>query len=362
MFVARGLTPVQVASTLIAWSVIGIALQIPAGALADRWSRRGVLALGQGVRVVGFIIWIIWPTYPGFLVGMMLWGIKSAMTNGIFEALLYDELAARDQRETYARQVGRAAAVGYGAIFAASISAAWSVSFGYPTVIMVSTAASAAAGFAAMTLPHAPHALLIQRSAAPQQTWQAALSAIRHPVIPWIIGLAAMSMAIGGGLDGFWPIYASGTGLSLANVALFSSAISLGQITANVLAHRLRTAPEWGFYALLSGIGILLLLATGLYRPWTLIIVALAPGLFKIIDVNFDARLQNLIASDSRATIGSLKTFVGQVAMTGFLTGFGTLAQGTSYRTAFMACGLALVMIGLVFLIARRRFHRPEMT
>ena len=362
MFVARGLTPVQVASTLIAWSVIGIALQIPAGALADRWSRRGVLAVGQGVRVVGFLIWLLWPTYPGFLIGMMLWGIKSAMTNGIFEALLYDELAALDQRESYARLVGRSAAVGYAAVFAASISAAWSVSFGYPAVILASTVASAAAGIAAMALPHAQHALLIRRTAAPQQTRQAALFAISHPVIPWIIGLAAMSMAIGGGLDGFWPIYASGTGLSLSNVALFSSAISLGQIAANVIAHRLRTAPEWGFYLLLLGIGTLLLLATGIYRPWTLIIVALVPGLFKIIDVNFDARLQNLIESNSRATIGSLKTFAGQVAMTGFLASFGALAQGTSYRMAFMACGLALMMIGLVFLIARRRFHQPEMT
>jgi len=293
---------------------------------------------------------------------MMLWGIKSALTNGIFEALLYDELAARDQRESYARLVGRAAAMGYVAVFMASVSAAWSVSFGYPAVILASTAATAAAGMAAMALPHARHAMTIQRTAASPQAWQAALFAVRHPVIPWIIALAAMSMAIGGGLDGFWPIYASGTGLSLSKVALFSGAISLGQISANVLAHRFRNTPEWAFHLLLLGMGALLVLSTGLYRPWTLIIVAIIPGLFKIIDVNFDARLQNLIASESRATIGSLKTFAGQVAMTGFLIGFGALAQGTSYRMAFIACGLALVGIALVFLLARRRFHQAAVT
>ncbi|OXE35332.1 MAG: hypothetical protein CGW95_14545 [Phenylobacterium zucineum] len=119
MFVAKGLTPVQIATTLIAWSLTGIVLQIPAGAIADKWSRRGVLAVGQAVRVVGFLIWLVWPTYPGLLIGMMLWGVKSALTSGIFEALLYDELAALDRPEAYARLVGRAAAVGYVAVFAA---------------------------------------------------------------------------------------------------------------------------------------------------------------------------------------------------------------------------------------------------
>ena len=34
----------------------------------------------------------------GFLIGMIAWGVKSALTSGIFEALLYDELAALDRR------------------------------------------------------------------------------------------------------------------------------------------------------------------------------------------------------------------------------------------------------------------------
>jgi MFS family permease len=355
MFVAHGLTPVQVATTLIAWSLIGIAMQIPAGALADRWSRRGVLAIGQTIRAVGFLIWVIWPTYPGFLLGMMAWGIKSAMTNGIFEALLYDELAALDRRESYARLVGRAAAVGYVAVFAASIGAFWSVSFGYPAVILASTAATGAAAIAAMSLPHVQPALAINRSIALKQALQAAAFAIRHPVLPWIIGLAAMSIAFGGGLDGFWPIYASDAGLSLENVALFSGAISIGQIVANVMAHRLKSAPEAGFYLLLFGMGALLILATGIHRPWTIAIVALVPGLFKIIDVNFDARLQNLIASESRATIGAIKTFSGQIVMSGVLVAFGALAQATSYRMAFLGCGIALAGIAITFLVARRK-------
>lgn len=355
MFVAHGLTPVQVASTLIAWSITGIVLQIPAGAAADRWSRRAVLAVGQAVRAAGFLVWVIWPTYPGFLIGMIGWGVKSALTSGIFEALLYDELAAMDRRESYAQLVGRTAAVSYVAVLAASIGAFYSVSLGYPVVILASAAASGAAALAAMSLPHARAALAVHKPLDLAQIRDAAAFALGRPAIPWIIGLAAVSIAFGGGLDGFWPIYASGTGLNVEHVAIFSGVISVGQIIANMTAHRLRRIPEAGFYILVLAMGALLILATGVYQPWTIAIVAFVPGLFKLIDVNFDARLQALIPSETRATLGAIKTFVGQVVMTGLLAAFGALAQAMSYRVAFLACGLALAGTALVFLAARRK-------
>ena len=360
MFVARGLTPVQVASTLIAWSLTGIILQIPAGAAADRWSRRAVLAVAQLVRAAGYFIWVLWPTYLGFLAGMIAWGIKSALTIGIFEALLYDELAAMDRRESYAQLVGRTAAVSYIAVLAASVGAALSVSLGYPIVILASAAASVAAALAAMSLPHTRSTQTIGKPIGLVQVKEALTFAARHQLTPWIIGIAAVSIAFGGGLDGFWSIYASGTGLSVRHVAIFSGAVSVGQIIANFTAHRLRTTSEFGFYALLLTMGALLILATGVYRPWTIVIVAFVPGLFKLIDVNFDARLQALIPSESRATLGAIKTFAGQILMTLTLTAFGALAQARSYRVAFLASGLALVVIAVIFLAARRNTGRPN--
>jgi hypothetical protein len=105
--------------------------------------------------------------------------------------------------------------------------------------------------------------------------------------------------------------------------------------------------------------GALLIVATGVYQPWTIVLVAIVPGLFKVIDVNCDARLQGLIPSQSRATIGSIKTFAGQIAMTSVLAVFGALAQATSYRTAFFACGVVLVGIALTFVVARRKISGP---
>src|ERR1700684_453103 len=92
MFVDAGLTPVQISIVLIAWSATAFTLQIPSGVIADRWSRRHILACAQLARAAGFVVWLFYPHFWGFLVGLVLWGVKSAFTSGTFEALLYDEL------------------------------------------------------------------------------------------------------------------------------------------------------------------------------------------------------------------------------------------------------------------------------
>src|SRR5665213_3417963 len=107
MFVDAGLTPVQISLVLIAWSTTAFVLQIPSGVIADRWSRRHILALAQLARAAGFVTWLLYPHFWGFLAGLVLWGIKSTFTTGTFEALLYDELKAQGSAHDYTRIYGR---------------------------------------------------------------------------------------------------------------------------------------------------------------------------------------------------------------------------------------------------------------
>src|SRR5271170_3723768 len=86
-----GLKPVEITVCLTAWSVTNFVLQVPSGVIADRWSRRQILAWSQLVRGLGFVAWLLYPHFWGIFAGLQLWGIKSAFTSGTFEALLYDE-------------------------------------------------------------------------------------------------------------------------------------------------------------------------------------------------------------------------------------------------------------------------------
>ncbi len=92
MFADKGVTPAQIAVLLSVWSVTSLLLEIPSGVWADRYSRKNILFIGQIIRAVGYFIWLISPNFLGFLVGFLCWGIKSALTSGTLQALIYDEL------------------------------------------------------------------------------------------------------------------------------------------------------------------------------------------------------------------------------------------------------------------------------
>lgn len=357
MFVARGLTPVQVSATLMAWSITAFILQIPSGVLADRYSRRWILAGAQVLRVIGFLVWIASPSFLSCLAGMMLWGAKSAFTNGVFEALVYDELHGEGRADDYSRVIGRAQGVGFAAVLAASLSAAMSVQYGYTAILWASVALVVGAACAAVALPRARKTLKVDRHylVLLRQGFHTVSGA---PLVLGFIAFAALSNAFGGGLEGFWPIFGSQTGLPASQIALFVAAISAAQAGGSLTAHRLRKASTPVFFALFAAIGLLIAGAAASLQPWSVALIVPAAGLFKVVDVNFDARLHHAIPTETRATIAAVKSFSGQVTMTGMLMVFGLLAQGQSYRIAFMTCGAAIALIGLCALV-RNRLTRP---
>ena len=48
LFLDTGLSTTQISVLFGIWSVTGFVCEVPSGALADRWSRRGVVVLASG--------------------------------------------------------------------------------------------------------------------------------------------------------------------------------------------------------------------------------------------------------------------------------------------------------------------------
>jgi MFS family permease len=350
MFVDAGLTPVQISAALIAWSATAFCLQIPSGVLADRWPRKHVLAMAQVARAAGFAVWLVWPHFWGFLIGLVLWGIKSACTSGAFEALLYDELKAKDREGDYTRIYGRSRAVQAFAVVLAALGAAALARLGYSLELDASVAACVVATAAALSLPPADPARPAGDPGYLTHLRQGLSLSVREPVVLSILTFSAIVLALGGALEEFWPIFGIKVGLSRPLIALFVGSQNGVEMLASLLAHRVsRLATRW-IYGLFTLGGALLAVAAGVFSPPAMILLALYSGLLKMIDVVFEGRLQHAIPSDRRATIGSVKGFAGEVGVTGLYLAFGPLAQATSYQVAFGACGVAGVLIGLIYL------------
>lgn len=362
MFVDAGLNPAQVGLALAVWSTTAFVLEVPAGVIADRWPRRWVLAGAQLFRLAGYGLWLVFPHFWGFVGGFVLWGAKSAFTSGTFEALVYDELKAAGRTEDYTRVIGRADAVQFAAILGASGAAAAAAKAGYAMLLEASLVACAVAALLPLSLPKVPRGEPRRDLAYLQHLKLGLRQVLRAPALLRLIGFIALVVALGGALDEFWSIFASRAGLSNGAVAIFLGLMSAGQAIAAALAHRARRLPNWSFHLMIVAGGVLLATAAAMFRPASVLLLIGFGGLFKVVDTVFEGRLQHAIPDETRATLGSVKGFAVQAACTALYLGFGPLAAATTYRTAFLAAGVGIVALHLVYLGCGYLVLRPRRT
>src|SRR5919112_593803 len=105
LFLDTGLSDAQVSALFAVWSITAVVAEVPTGVLADRWSRRGAVALAGVLEAVGFAVWTAAPQAWAFALGFVVWGVGGALMSGASEALVYDALGV-GARESYVRVNG----------------------------------------------------------------------------------------------------------------------------------------------------------------------------------------------------------------------------------------------------------------
>ena len=90
----NGLSDLQL-STMFIISALGTVLgQAPITYLTNRLGQRWSMIIGQMLKGIAILLWLIMPTPAGFTVGMFLWGIQAGFRSVAFEGLLYDSVCA----------------------------------------------------------------------------------------------------------------------------------------------------------------------------------------------------------------------------------------------------------------------------
>ncbi|OLT14960.1 hypothetical protein BJF80_11340 [Serinicoccus sp. CUA-874] len=128
---------------LAVWSVSAFVLEIPSGAWADLLDRRRMLLASGLVYVSAFAVWMVWPTFWGFLLGFLLWSCSDALHSGTWEAYLFDQLTAQGHAVRYAHVKARSESIAL-LVMAGAIAAAAPLHHlgGYPLVGAASLAAA----------------------------------------------------------------------------------------------------------------------------------------------------------------------------------------------------------------------------
>ncbi len=350
-------------SLFVIWSLTSFVFEVPSGAWADTVGRRGLLVLSGLIYAVGFASWVVWPAYLGFALGFVLWGLSSAIMSGTFEALLYDELAARSATDEYPRIIGWANATAMSANLVATLSCgalfAWG---GYRLVGWTSVAVALAHAGLAWSLPAAPKIVetdpaedepsfeggLLQRyvsmlEAGVRESVQH--SAARHLVLicALLLGLLAY--------DEYFPLVAREAGASTAQVPVAVAVVVAGQLVGTALAGRTaRMGPRTMAVAVATAAGLISLGAvSGSLAGFGAI--AVGYGVLHNTIIVSEARLQSVIAGPARATVTSVMGLSGEVVA---LAVFAMFALGSGW----LSVASLVAVLGLPTLAAAAAIRR----
>ena len=403
LFADAGLSTAQISTLFVIWSVVSFVFEVPSGAWADAWSRRRLYALGAFLTAAGFASWTFWPTYAGFALGFLLWGLGGALSSGTLEALLYDQLG---DSAAYARVAGRGGTVAILAMLAATVLASPAFTLGgYLLVGVFSVAVPTVGGFLALGFhegpaeetgpgdgkepPRTPSAvtpvdiatimsvagdaeLLHEahrsadghtpdepRSAGESQATGGAqqrgyFATLRMGVgevvgsrrVAWAVLVAALVPGFTA-LDEYLPLLSRSAGAPTAVVPLMYALPALAMAGGSALAGRWPAITAPRLAAALATAAVLLAGGALSGRLAGMVPIALAFGILQFAIIVTETRLQESITGAARATVLSVAGFASEVFAVLLYAVFGAGAGFASVSTLFAWCALPLLATAL---------------
>ncbi|MDW8045659.1 MAG: MFS transporter [Chloroflexota bacterium] len=107
----RGFSLTQVTALDAPFWVLMVLLEVPTGAVADRWGRKTSLSLGALLYTATIVGFGLATTYWLVLASYLLWAVAWTLFSGADAAFLYDSLKAMGREAEYQKLYGRAWAV-----------------------------------------------------------------------------------------------------------------------------------------------------------------------------------------------------------------------------------------------------------
>ncbi len=134
-----------------AWQIAQILAEIPTGVLADRFSKKYSIIAGKALKTICYFIWLLAPSFTGYLIGFIIWGIGEAFASGATQAYLY-ELNDGSRSSSYLKSSSRLQALKMVSYVIAYIFT-FIIGTNYPLLLVLSSSAVAIAFLLAFTLP-----------------------------------------------------------------------------------------------------------------------------------------------------------------------------------------------------------------
>lgn len=316
LFAGAGLSEASISALFMVWSLVAVVAEVPSGALADRFSRRGALVAAGVLQATAYALWLAAPSFWGFAAGFALWGVAGSLASGAFQALLYEGLASTGEERRYAVVLARAEAAALAVqVPVAGAASALAAVGGLTLAGVASIGACLAAASLATTLPDVRAGLPGRADGGAYLTTLAA--GVREalgspPVRGAVAGVAALTTA--DAVEEYFPLLASQWGVPQGAIPPALLAVPLAGAVGAALGGRAGGLGPVGLAATAAAAAAALAAAGLLARPLGIVGLVAFYGLWRLVLVVADARLQSRIEGPSRATVTSVAGLLSELS------------------------------------------------
>jgi Major Facilitator Superfamily len=330
--------------------------EVPTGWIADRFGRKVSLAAGRAMAIVAALLVLSATSALGVGVAFVFSALGYTCHSGAFEALLYDELAARERSADFTRLLGRmnvVSLVGCSvALLVGGLVAARSLEWLYLLNIAVDVATIAVV----LALPE-------RRRAGPRRRvdllgdLRLVFSTLRQGRLAVLMAAWAFVQALAISFGFYGQSLMRERGVPLPVIGVVGTAAALLAIAPTLLAHRLegRHGPVRPLQAVcvltpLTLLAVALLPAEGRWVAAAGVVAALlaARALLEGGYPLFSSAMNALIPAERRATVLSAGSMVFSVTMMAIFPAIGLAGDRLGIAGGLGVLGAAGVAVGLL--------------
>lgn len=348
----RGFSLTEVTTAESAFLIGVLLLEVPTGAVADRYGRSRSMALGALVLGVAILTFALTSSFAILLVSFLVWSVGHTLMSGADMALLYDTLKAAGRESSYERLAGRGIAASwsgaalatlFGGPFAAVLDPRATMFFGAATC--VATAAIA------LTIWEPPH-LAAEAKQPYLRSIRAAFGEVWHNTdVRIVVLLASTAVAALESVHYQMQPYLVDRGIEVGTLfSLLQVPVLLAGLAGALLADRFsgRAGAKALLFGPIAGAAGYALLA-GAPGLWAYLALPLVIGVGSCLEPIVTGFINRRISSERRATVLSIASMSRSVVLAGLAPGIGYTTDRWGLSEAFALGGVCALLAGLAF-------------
>jgi MFS family permease len=331
------------------WTIVALVSELPTGTLADKLSRRTAIILSDVLRALAFITWLVLPTFLGYALGFLLWGISFALNSGAFQAYLYDELSVENNTHDFTKIFGRSQSIGLIGMLVAYLIASL-IGQNYTLALILSIGVSLISAYIASLFPMPNKIAGNEDDKISQITLlkSAIIQVINSRLLMRLVLTLSVAITLSAAMEEYVPLYDKMVGVPIPIVPLV---LAIGLTLSAILAwfaHRFETRTRL-FGVISLGIAGVILFATS-YSNTAMAVagIIIFMRLVNLASLLYQSSLQHHISGKSRATVGSLPTFISEILYIAVVAIYGIISAIYNDFASIRVIALGTFIIGIL--------------